>query len=328
MYHPVRLFALDVICETAMGIQLNSQSQPESTYVNAVKDMTEILHRNFYGIIRQIPLLYYMTKTGRREVALIKSIHKFTTDVITKRRDILLQEIANDSAFQNRKNKNLLDILLQANVDGKSLSNEDIREEVDTFMFAGHDTSTSALVFTIYLLAKHKKIQDKLYDELVAFFGNERSPQLSQNELNELKYLEMVIKEALRLFPPVPLVGRHLKEDTLVEGTVIPSDTNIILGIYPMHHSSDYYPYPEKFCPERFDPNVQQTWPKGAYIPFSVGPRNCVGQKFAMLEMKCILAKPVLNYEIMQASCHAEKKENLPRTARHARLCTFCICFG
>lgn len=157
MYHPVRLFALDIICETAMGIQLNSQSQPESTYVNAVKDMTEILHRNFYGIIRQIPLLYYMTKTGRREVTLIKSIHKFTTDVITKRHDILLQEIANDSAFQNRKNKNLLDILLQANVDGKSLSNEDIREEVDTFMFAGHDTSTSALVFTIYLLAKHKK---------------------------------------------------------------------------------------------------------------------------------------------------------------------------
>lgn len=107
----------------------------------------------------------------------------------------------------------LLDVLLQATIEGKPLANEDIREEVDTFMFEGHDTTTAALSFTLYLIARHPKVQQKILNEIHEVYGEKKYKPFTLMNLNELKYLECVIKESLRLYPPVPLMGRQLTED-------------------------------------------------------------------------------------------------------------------
>lgn len=123
-----------------------------------------------------------------------------------------------DESIEIDKNKKLalLDVLLQATVDGEPLSNLDIREEVDTFMFAGQDTTTSAIAFCLYNLAKHPEIQNKVRDEVRTVFGDDVEKPMTPNELKELNYLELVIKETLRMYPSVPLFGREAQEDVTI----------------------------------------------------------------------------------------------------------------
>lgn len=101
-----------------------------------------------------------------------------------------------------------LDVLLQSTIDGKPLTNDDIREEVDTFMFAGHDTTTSGISHTLYLLARHSQVQQKVFEEILQVIGNDKDKLITMRELQDLKYLDLVIKESLRMYPPVPIIGR------------------------------------------------------------------------------------------------------------------------
>ncbi len=140
-------------------------------------------------------------------------MHGFTDRVIIARRDELIKNINNND---NKERNNLINILLQSSIDGKPLSNLDIREEVDTFMFAGHDTVSSASSFTLYNLAKYPEIQKKVFEEMLQVFGDDKRRTHTLKDLNELRYLELVIKESLRIFSPVPFIGRKLKKDTLV----------------------------------------------------------------------------------------------------------------
>ena len=106
-----------------------------------------------------------------------------------------------------------LDVLLQSTVDGKTLTNEDIREEVDTFMFEGHDTTTSGISHTLYLLARHPEVQQKVFEEILEVVGSDKDKPITMRELQDLKYLDVVIKESLRLYPPVPMIGRYTEQD-------------------------------------------------------------------------------------------------------------------
>ena len=107
----------------------------------------------------------------------------------------------------------LLDVLLQSTVDGEPLSNSDIREEVDTFMFEGHDTTTSGISHTLYAIARHPEVQKKLFEEIRQIIGDDKDKPITMRELQDLKYLECVIKESMRMFPPVPMIGRYVTED-------------------------------------------------------------------------------------------------------------------
>lgn len=109
-----------------------------------------------------------------------------------------------------------LDVLLQSTVNGAPLTNEDIREEVDTFMFEGHDTTTSGIAFALYLIARHPEVQEKLVDEIKHILGTDKNKPVAYRELQELKYMECVIKETLRMYPSVPVIGREITEDVVV----------------------------------------------------------------------------------------------------------------
>lgn len=139
----------------------------------------------------------------KRRNELIKIIKSFSSSVINERKKAHENgnfEISVDE-FGRKQKLAFLDLLLEAKIDGKPLSDEGIREEVDTFMFEGHDTTTSTISFTLYNLAKYPEIQKKVYEEICEVLGDKDSHTMQ--DLNKLRYLENVIKESLRLFPPV-----------------------------------------------------------------------------------------------------------------------------
>jgi len=196
---------LEIIIQAAMGVKVNVQNmETNSQYVKAVYDLTE---RTFLRML--LPwywsdLLYQLFPAGRQAAKDIQVLHQFTESVINSRRELKKKESINkntlDKVETKEKKKAFLDMLLDCvSEDGTSLSDLDIREEVDTFMFEGHDTTSSGLAWAIYLIGQHPNVQTKLQEEVDRVLGEKISPNF--NDLANLQYLGMVIKESLRMYP-------------------------------------------------------------------------------------------------------------------------------
>ncbi|XP_030378277.1 cytochrome P450 4d2 [Scaptodrosophila lebanonensis] len=299
------LTALDIIAETAMGTKINAQMNPDLPYVKAVREVTDIMTKRFINVWQRVDLLHRLFKPdqAKRQDGAIRTMHEFTENIIEQRRQTLVegktidQDTDIDDLGQKRRMA-LLDVLLQSTVDGAPLSNYDIREEVDTFMFEGHDTTTSAISFCLYEISRHPHVQQQLVQEINELVGTENKDRgLTLRDYGELNFLQCVIKESLRLHPPVPLIGRHFDEDVEIRGKRIPAGSNYTVGIYVLLRDPEYFEDPDSFKPERFL-DESKTHPY-AYIPFSAGPRNCIGQKFAMLEMKSTISHLLRHFELL-----------------------------
>lgn len=210
----------------------------------------------------------------RREQKLLKILHGFTDNVIKTRRNELIIKTAQETVQENVEVKRkiaLLDLLLQATIDGQPLTDMDIREEVDTFMFEGHDTTTSGISFCLYNIAKYPEVQQKIFDEIQNQIGS-GDEALTLKDLNNLHYLELVIKESLRLYPSVPFFARRLSEEITVNGYTFPKNCSVYISPYLMGRDANIFENPLEFKPERFD--VETTAEKVnpfAYVPFSAG---------------------------------------------------------
>ncbi|EAT45358.2 AAEL003399-PA [Aedes aegypti] len=306
VYSYVTLMALDSVCETSMGTSVNAQKDPDNRYVRNVKRMSVLFLLRVIHPLATHPELYSLIHPNAYEQRkIVRELHEFTDNVIATRRKQLksgqmLDINRNVEDRYSKQKMTFLDLLLNVNIDGKPLTDLDIREEVDTFMFEGHDTTTSGISFTIYQLALNPHVQDKIYEEIVAILGkNHKTVELTYQSLQEFKYLEMAIKEGLRLFPSVPFIGRNLVEDLEFDDITLPAGQDILIPIYMIHRNPEIYPDPERYDPERFSDGTESKRGPYDYIPFSAGTRNCIGQRFAMLEMKAALIKLIGNYRIL-----------------------------
>ncbi|XP_045444893.1 cytochrome P450 4V2 isoform X1 [Pipistrellus kuhlii] len=291
----ITLCALDIICETAMGKNIDAQTNDDSEYVRAVYRMSDLTHQRMKTIWFWHDILYLLFKEGRDHKRNLKIVHNFTTNVINERANEIKREEERTSGDKgktpsNRKRKAFLDLLLNVVDDeGNKLSHESIREEVDTFMFEGHDTTAAGINWALYLLGCYPEVQKKVGNELDEVFGNSDRP-VTLEDLKKLKYLECVIKETLRVFPSVPIIARELNEDCDVGGYILTKGSQLLIIPYALHRDPRYFPDPEEFKPERFFPENSTGRHPYAYVPFSAGPRNCIGQRFAMMEEKVILS--------------------------------------
>ena len=237
--------------------------------------------------------LFKKLKLGIEHDQVLTVLHNFTKNVIRERMKSKgkMEKISRRMAF--------LDVLMHAKTeDGQELSLEDIQEEVDTFMFEGHDTTAAAMTWATYLIGRHPEVQKCLLDELDAVFGDDKTRPIAMEDVRKLEYLEQVIKESLRLFPSVPFMGRVTTEDCMVNEIVIPKDTEVGVFVYYIHHNPEVWDDPETFNPDRFTTENSTGRHPFAYIPFSAGPRNCIGQRFALLEEKVILSRLLRNFTI------------------------------
>jgi len=183
----------------------------------------------------------------------------------------------------------LLSILLDAQDadDGSRMTPQQVRDEAMTLFMAGHETTAVALSWTWYLLAQHPEIDARLADELRAVLGG-RAPTAA--DLPRLKYAEMIVSESMRLYPPAYAIGRQAARATEVSGHSLPRGVIVILPAWVVHRDRRWFEDPGAFRPERWAGDLARRLPRFAYFPFGGGPRQCIGNAFALMEAVLILA--------------------------------------
>jgi cytochrome P450 len=200
--------------------------------------------------------------------------------------------------FSTKKRFAFLDLLLHIQASGEhEITDKDIQEEADTITFGGHDTLATEISWTIYLLGLHPLHQAKVHEELDSIFGDDKSTSICSKDLPKLKYLEMCFKESMRLYPGVPVFSRSVVRDfELDANSVVPKGAIIMFNVYSAHRNPEIFPDPGEFRPERFSAENREKRNPCAFMPFSAGPRNCMGQRYAMAEGKTILANIFRNF--------------------------------
>ncbi|KAF0045940.1 hypothetical protein F2P81_002469 [Scophthalmus maximus] len=300
LFEQVSLMTLDSILKCAFSYNSNCQTEGgTNAYIKAVYELSDLVSLRLTTFPYHNDLIFYLSPHGFRYRKACRVAHSHTEEVIRKRKEALKEEKERER-IQAKRNMDFLDILLSARDESQQgLSDEDLRAEVDTFMFEGHDTTTSGLAFILYCLACHPEHQKMCRDEIIDVLHGKDS--IEWEDLNKIPYTTMCIKESLRLYPPVPGIGRKItKPMTFFDGRTLPAGFRVGTSVYAIHRNAAIWENPNVFDPLRFLPeNVSKRSPH-AYVPFSSGPRNCIGQNFAMNEMKVVTALTLKRYQLSE----------------------------
>ncbi|XP_051027403.1 cytochrome P450 4A14 [Acomys russatus] len=297
IFHDISLMTLDTVMKCAFSHQGSVQLDENSrSYTNAVSDLNSLTFFRIRNVFYKNTTIYSMSSDGRLFNSACKIAHEHTDGVI-KMRKAQLQNEEELQKVRKKRRLDFLDILLFAKMeDGNSLPDEDLRAEVDTFMFEGHDTTASGLSWIFYALASHPEHQQRCREEVQSILGDETS--ISWEHLDQMPYTTMCIKEALRIYPPVPAISRELSTPvTLPDGRSLPKGVTVTMSIYGLHHNPSVWPNPKVFDPSRFAPDSSRH--SHAFLPFSGGARNCIGKQFAMNELKVAVALTLLRFELL-----------------------------
>ena len=253
-------------------------------------------------------IYYNLTPGGRAAKRHVETMREHTMSIIENRKSQLLRDQHCDLYdVEKRKFEPLIDILLKRHLVDKTMTEEEVRQEIETFTFAGFDTSALAIGYSLFNIGHHPEVERKLFAEVVKVCGHDTNEDIDTDQIRQMTYLDQVVKESLRLYPSVPVVMRATRHKMQIADHTIPGDTTLATSIYHVHRNPEIWPEPEKFDPERFSAENQAGRDPYAYIPFSAGPRNCIGQKFAMVEVKLVLAHVIRRFEIETLT----KKEDL-----------------
>ncbi|HYV05721.1 MAG TPA: cytochrome P450 [Blastocatellia bacterium] len=207
-----------------------------------------------------------------------------------QRLDSMMYRIINERRASGEDRGDLLSMLLLAQDeegDGTGMTDAQLRDEAMTLFVAGHETTANALTWTWYLLSQHPEVETRLHQELDAELAG-RLPVA--DDVNRLRYTEMVLAESMRLYPPAWILGRRVLTDYRVGKYLIPSGAIILMSQWVMHHDSRFYPEPFKFDPQRWTTELREARPKFSYFPFGGGPRVCIGEQFAWMEGVLLIA--------------------------------------
>lgn len=208
--------------------------------------------------------------------------------------DQRIQEMIDERRRDPVERPDLLGRLLAARDadEGVMMTDKQVRDEVVTLFVAGHETTATSLAWAMYLLARHPDVLEKVVAEADAFA--ETPPDRFEPE--QLALTTRVFRETLRLYPPLTLFPRRSLEEVEIAGTVLPPRTLVFVSAYAQHRRADAWPDPDRFDPDRFLPAEEAKRPKGSYLPFSAGPRFCIGMHFAMMEGPIVLATLLRNH--------------------------------
>jgi cytochrome P450 len=262
---------LRIVGDTLLGSDTASKS------VDVGEALTDALEHLIYRTLHPLSLPEWVpTPRNRSFVRAKQQLDSVVMGIITARRK------------SGHTGDDLLSMLMEAKdpESGEGMSDEQLKDEVMTLMLAGHETTANALTWTFWLLGQHAEVEKKIREELATVLDG-RTP--GARDFPALKYTTWAIKESMRLYPPVWSLGRKVVEEETVKGYRFEKDALVFFSPYVLHRMPQYWPDPEAFMPERWaDESVKR--PKCAYIPFSSGPRKCIGDGFALMEAVLLLA--------------------------------------
>ena len=283
---------LEVILSTAFGVDANIQTGENTETLEKAKALFEVPF--VVRLIARLPfgklLLEIMTVIRGNPATYLGDVVK---EIIKSRRQ---------QGLTGRKD--LLHLMMTANEETTAkgvskLSDEEIVAQSIIFLLAGYETSSNTLSFFLYHLALNPDVQDKLRTEIKeAVESNAKRKSLHELAQN-MEYLDCVIKESQRLCPAAPQVNRECCKDYDINGIHIPAGTEIVIPIYVLHHDPDAWQDPEKFDPERFRGPAKDARHAFQFLPFGAGPRNCIGMRFAMMEVKIALVRILMKYKFV-----------------------------
>ncbi|XP_046710651.1 cytochrome P450 4F3 [Silurus meridionalis] len=306
MFEHVSLMTLDSLLKCTFSYDSHCQEK-SSLYISAIFELSELVVKRQRCLLHHWEWLYKRSADGQRFHRACEIVHNFTAKVVQERRSQFLSQEQTESSTHASRKRRAIDfievLLLSKDENGEGLSNEEIKAQADTFMFAGHDTTASAISWVLFNLAMHQEYQDRCRSEINALLEDRNTDELVWEDLSNLTFTTMCIKESMRICPPVLALTRYYSQDINVPGgRILPEGAIGLISVYGTHRNPDVWPNPEVFDPMRFDPDNQKQRSPYAYIPFSAGPRNCVGQNFAMAEIRVVLALTLRRFRVLPGS--------------------------
>ncbi|XP_020607814.1 cytochrome P450 3A41-like [Orbicella faveolata] len=289
MWRTYGKFTMEVILASAFGVQVGIQTSDDELYTSNAEKLFQqpgfsfvLMVFPFMRPVLQLVTSLFFHSSATEAAASAAFIMKAAEEVLHLRRE---------SGVSQRKD--LLELMLRAEVtdkDGKhvsKLSDDEVLAQSFTFILAGYETTSNALAYTTYCLALNPEVQEKLIEEIDEAVGDKETADYET--VQNLEYLDMVLCEALRLYPPAFRFGRICSESCTLNGVHFLKDTMAIVPVYHLHRDPEYWPDPETFDPERFSPEAKQKRSPYCYLPFGTGPRSCIGMRFALIEAKLAL---------------------------------------
>ena len=273
--HALQELTLRIVVQALFNVDLRTQGGDLSRAFN------EVIENRPPLLLPQVRLdlpftAYHRVLAGRR------ILDAFVYRLIAERR------------ADGRDTGDVLSMLLEAqDEDGHTMTDLQVRDQTMTLIAAGHETTSNALAWTLYLLSEHPTVREQLLAELATVLSG-RPPTL--DDLPRLPFLDGVLNEAMRLFPPAWVIGRTALEPFERAGYTFPAGTRVLISQWVIHHLPELWQAPDEFRPERWDPASGRKLPPGAYFPFGGGPRMCIGMPFAQLELRLLLATILQQY--------------------------------
>ncbi|CAH4033374.1 unnamed protein product [Pieris brassicae] len=303
-YKYLKPFMLDIVCSSLMGVDMNFLDSIDHPFFEAGDAAMKIVTENYFSYWRSIPRFVSLTKLYKETQRVSKLLDDTTNEVIAQRRRKIHKLI---EYAENNKNPDMeLDVLIENDclLDrlilsklhcGVALTENMIYEEVKLFCWTGHHTTGIVLSHALYCIAKFPEVQNRVLDEQKLIFNKDMLKKPNHKELIEMKYLEAVIKESIRVVPTITKISRHLKNDIqLKDGRVVPANTTVVVFYKGMYQDPKLFTEPEEYNPDRFFLPMHNY----AFVPFSSGPRNCIGFRYAWVAMKASISNIIRRYEL------------------------------
>jgi cytochrome P450 len=277
---------LSIVGQTLFGVDVESQAAAVGEALTAVMESFWMMMLPFADVLERLPV----PKLRRARMA-------------RARLDAIIYRMIADRRASDGHHGDLLSMLLAAQDedDGGVMTDQQVRDEAMTIFLAGHETTANALMWTWYLLSGAPDVEARLHAEIDGVLQG-RLP--SMRDVSSLPYVERVVTESMRLYPPAWIIGRRAIEDYPLGDYVAPARSILVMSPYIMHRDPRFYAEPERFNPDRWTPEFRAALPKFAYFPFGGGPRQCIGESFAWMELVLVVATIAQQYRLRLVPGH------------------------
>ncbi|XP_071379180.1 cytochrome P450 3A30-like [Centroberyx affinis] len=293
-------YSMDVMASCAFSVDIDSLSNPSDPFITHAKNLFKfpislfIIQGMFPFLLPLFEMLGFSLIPKSATAFFQKVLEKIRAERgrgLHQTRVDFLQLMINSQTVSdsNGEEQNKAPLPMSS-----GLSDHEILSQATIFVFAGYETSGSTLTFLAYNLARNPEVMSRLQEEIDSTFPNKAPVQYEA--LMQMEYLDCVVNESLRLYPPVARLDRVAKSTVEINGITIPKDTVVMIPVYAMHRDPDLWPDPEEFKPDRFSKENKQSIDPYTYLPFGVGPRNCIGMRFALVMVKLALVEILQNY--------------------------------
>uniref|UniRef100_A0A8C1LVK5 unspecific monooxygenase n=1 Tax=Cyprinus carpio TaxID=7962 RepID=A0A8C1LVK5_CYPCA len=287
-------YSMDVVTSTAFSVDIDFLNNPKDPFVSNIKKMLKFDFLN--------PLFLFTALFPFITPVLDKMDYAFFPTSVTDFFYAALKKIKSERVAKDHKKKRVdfLQLMVDSQTEGKtehgSLSDHEILSQSMIFIFAGYETSSSTLSFFFYNLATNPEAMKKLQEEIDQTFPN-KAPVDYEGVMN-MEYLDAALNESLRLFPVAGRLERVCKKTVDINGLLVPKDMVVMIPTYALHRDPDYWSDPESFKPERFTKDNKESIDPYMYMPFGLGPRNCIGMRFAQVTMKLAIVEILQRFDV------------------------------